>query len=150
MAASKIMVIRHGEKPDGKASGVDIDGKKDDSSLIPRGWQRAGALATLFDPSDEKFIAGLAKPQYLYASDKSEETEGDRPRETITPLSEKLDIGIDTSFKKDEGKEMAAKAMKKEGIVLICWEHENIHHVANAIMGNDTSVPQKWPGDRFD
>jgi hypothetical protein len=36
------------------------------------------------------------------------------------------------------------------GTALICWQHEDIPSIANVIMGNDTTVPQKWPGDRFD
>jgi len=31
---------------------VDINGNQDPESLIPQGWQRAGALAAFFDPVD--------------------------------------------------------------------------------------------------
>jgi len=34
--------------------------------------------------------------------------------------------------------------------VLIGWHHEAIPALANAILGDDTTAPQKWPGDRFD
>ena len=39
-----VMVIRHGEKPDGSDRGVDAEGKKDNSSLTAVGWQRAEAF----------------------------------------------------------------------------------------------------------
>jgi hypothetical protein len=44
MAASKIMVIRHAEKPDdaGTISGIDVNGNQDREELTVRGWQRAG------------------------------------------------------------------------------------------------------------
>ena len=53
--ATKIMIIRHAEKPTTTPppplNGVTITGKQDKDSLIPRGWQRAGALVTLFAPA---------------------------------------------------------------------------------------------------
>src|SRR6478672_8454354 len=55
----QIYLIRHGEKPadppasplgapaaaSGPPFGVDIDGNQNEHSLLPRGWQRCGALA---------------------------------------------------------------------------------------------------------
>jgi hypothetical protein len=34
--------------------------------------------------------------------------------------------------------------------VLIAWQHEASPAIANQILGNDTTAPQKWPGSRFD
>ena len=45
-----VMVIRHGEKPDGSDRGVDAEGKQDDSSLTAVGWQRAEAWPTCSTP----------------------------------------------------------------------------------------------------
>jgi len=44
MRPSKIMIIRHVEKPskDGTVWGVNEDGTNDNESLTIRGWQRAG------------------------------------------------------------------------------------------------------------
>ena len=39
--------------------GVNINGNEDKESLIPRGWQRARTLASLFDPVDGNFRNGL-------------------------------------------------------------------------------------------
>ena len=36
------------------------------------------------------------------------------------------------------------------GTALISWQHEDIPCIANVILGNQTTVPQKWPGIRFD
>jgi hypothetical protein len=54
MTGSKIMVIRHAEKPDeaGTTFGVSVEGNQDPEALIVRGWQRAGALTTFFAPPD--------------------------------------------------------------------------------------------------
>jgi hypothetical protein len=60
-----IYIIRHGEKPadppsgapgqtppaPGPPFGVDVQGSQNPHSLLPRGWQRSGALIALFDPA---------------------------------------------------------------------------------------------------
>lgn len=46
-----VYIIRHGEKPDEgneRQHGDEIEGNICKSSLMPRGWQRAGALIHLF------------------------------------------------------------------------------------------------------
>ena len=50
MGALTLMIIRHAEKPDESfpGSGFTENGDKDKKSLVIRGWQRAGAWATLF------------------------------------------------------------------------------------------------------
>lgn len=60
-----IYIIRHGEKPADpplagpgqsppapeRPFGVDEQGNQNLHSLLPRGWQRSGALTVLFDPA---------------------------------------------------------------------------------------------------
>lgn len=153
MKAKKIMIVRHAEKPadSGAPYGVDVNGNQDSESLIPRGWQRAGALAAFFDPADGKLQnAGIAIPQHLYASGVGKHSNSLRPQQTITPLSEKLGIKIDSQYKKGDDADMIKDAMKCDGIVLIAWEHQDIPQIANLILDNSTTVPQTWPGDRFD
>src|SRR5260370_36656551 len=67
--AEKIMVIRHGEKPQGALPpyGVTTDGEQDVNSLLVTGWTRAGALAVLFAPSRGSLQSPeLAHPQTLF------------------------------------------------------------------------------------
>lgn len=149
----KIMIIRHAEKPadSGKPHGVDTDGEKDDESLIVRGWQRAGALAVLFAPSHGALQnPALVTPEFLFASGVARHSESERPQETITPLADKLGLAINTQATKGQEGQVAALATACGGFALIAWEHQNIHLIANAIVGNSTTVPQSWPGDRFD
>lgn len=69
MAATKIMLIRHAEKPNGGTHGVDPSGERDDEDLTVRGWQRAGALARLFLPASGTFSdPRLATPHTIFAS----------------------------------------------------------------------------------
>ena len=131
--APKIMVIRHAEKPaaTGSPFGVTADGTQDTESLIVQGWQRAGALGTLFAPSRGGLQSPeLATPQFLYASGIGKHSGSQRPQETITPLGAKLSLSINTNFLKGEEKDMVDDAVSQLGIVLICWEHEAIPGIA--------------------
>ena len=148
--AKKIMVIRHAEKPVGPYQGVDTDGNIDPESLITKGWQRAGALTVLFDPFRGTLQSNaLSIPQFLYASPPGSESKSKRPVQTITPLSVRIGLSINEGYGKSDYKKMADNAMSESGIVLIAWQHQDIPHIANHILGNH-SAPQTWPGDRFD
>jgi hypothetical protein len=148
----KIMIIRHAEKPpaSGEVFGVTAEGDQDAESLIIQGWQRAGALACLFAPTHGPLQnPELATPQFLLASDSKSGGGSERPVETITPLASKLGLTPKTHHKSDIDK-VAADAMAGGGTTLICWQHEDIPSISNVIVGNQTTVPQKWPGERFD
>ena len=133
--APRILLIRHAEKPDNESRGVNSDGSPDDKSLTVRGWQRAGAL-----------IGELADAKFLFASHSS----SSRPRQTLEPLSAKLNIRLNLDFGKGDESRLAAAAKACGGVVVICWQHEYMSAVANAIVGNTTTAPQKWPENRFD
>jgi hypothetical protein len=185
--ATKIMIIRHAEKPSSAAPdvppyGVSDTGDKDSESLTIQGWQRAGALTCFFDPAYGPLQnSHLAKPQFLYASKPSNQKNlkhgSRRPDETITPLANKLGLEINIDFMKGKEEKMVEDALQKSGIVLICWQHENIPISTNEGPGiakyildtgsyNFSQVPQcllygdspdpikgapdKWPDDRFD
>jgi hypothetical protein len=173
--ASTIMIIRHAEKPpEPPASpppfGVTPDGTRDEHSLSVRGWQRAGALVSLFVPAHPT-PSSIRAPQFIYAVkvDGDDEkprdsagarigTKGKRAQQTITPIAEKIRSTATLNFTFDKGDEaaMIASAMACPGVVLICWVHENIPRMASEIQVNSaTPVPQTWPTDaqgieRFD
>lgn len=159
---SKIMIIRHGEKPTEKSEkpyGVNADGKQDFESLLVRGWQRAGALAVLFDPARGPLQSpDLAIPDIVYASygkDKPDDTgsKSQRPLQTITPLADRLGITPNTQFEKGDETPLAADVMKRAGTVLISWQHQNILAIVNALTAGKPvhgTIPAAWPDDRFD
>ena len=164
----QIYVIRHGEKPadpppvsPGKPSsmpeppfGIDADGNQDAHSLLPRGWQRSGALAVLFAPAAGTLQAGLRTPTALYSPSYgvAHKTQEHRTYQTIQGLSGRLGLPIQSPLA--EGQEPAvAQAVLAAGaeVALVCWEHDHIPALAQAIPTVDgTSVPAAWPGDRFD
>lgn len=152
-AATKIMLIRHAEKPakDSTPYGVTRKGERSKESLEVRGWQRAGALANLLAPTNGRFQhASLAKPQFLYASKPLRRKGSRRPIETITPLANKLGIKIDSDFQRSDFESMMEEVFLSNGVVLICWQREYIPQIASRIMGSKKGVPQNWPEDCFD
>jgi len=164
---TSIMVIRHAEKPDGTHDGVTGHGNQDKESLIVRGWQRAGALAALFDPANGPLQnAHLAVPKVIYASDPEKGSDADdddgkkgskskRPFQTITPLAERLGImkKVNIKFAKGQEKQMVDSVLGETGVVLVSWQHQKIPDIAKHIVGSKPPtqpIPGKWPGDRFD
>jgi hypothetical protein len=153
--ASKIMIIRHGEKPNGHFAGVNESGASSPHDLIVRGWQRAGALACLFAPAQgplQNLL--LAKPAFIFASAAVDDpvpgnSRSRRSQETLTPLAQRIGVEIDLTFSKGEEKALAEAAKACDGPVLIAWQHENISTIVNSILGAKLA-PQNWPPDRFD
>jgi hypothetical protein len=159
MPGRTILIIRHAEKPVVNGdSGIDETGASDSESLTPRGWQRAGAWAELFVPALGQ-EAVLPTPVALFASNpdhKDDEATADdekeksrRPLETITPLADKLKIKVIDGIKKRDVQTVAAQAIAAPGVALICWQHELIIDIVDAISPTLQNVPDKWPGDRF-
>ena len=156
--ASRIMIIRHAEKPetDGAPFGVAEDGTPGSDGgknmLLVRGWTRAGALAALFAPARGPLQSpDLETPQHLYAC-KIEDDGSRRPHDTLVPLSRKLGVDIDASFGQDDFARMIGVATGQTGVVLVCWEHKRIQEITRLIPrhGNEPPDQYHWPGKRFD
>jgi hypothetical protein len=150
-----IYIIRHAEKPlQPPHSGVDFVGAQNEHSLLPRGWQRSGALAALFHPDFGPLQDGLRTPTMLVAPSWGHpgKTAAHRSYQTIQGLSERLDRPITAKFSQGEEHELADSLVPgQSGVVLICWEHKHIPLIAAALpLVSGTVIPPKWPGDRYD
>jgi broad specificity phosphatase PhoE len=163
-----IYIIRHGEKPADPPAvasgqtppapappfGVDSQGNENPHSLLPRGWQRSGALAVLFDPATGPLQAALQTPDALLSPDygSADKTAGHRTHETIQALSDRLGLAIVSAYAEgDEPALAAAVVSQNSGVVLICWEHDHIPALASSLPTvTGTVIPSPWPGDRFD
>ena len=163
-----IYIIRHGEKPADLPPadhghhapaptapfGVDYQGNEDEHSLLPRGWQRSGALAALFAPALGVPQAGLQVPTALLSLSYGDPatTITHRTYQTIQGLSERLGIPIASDFAEGQESQLAASVVSTySGAVLICWEHGHIPDIANNLPTvPGTVIPQKWDGTRFD
>lgn len=148
-----ILLMRHAEKPDGVASGVDEAGAADEQCLIVRGWQRAGALPGLFGKD-----APLPAPDRIYASatlklktpDGKIGSRSKRPTETVSVLAARLGLKTSGTFTQGQEAALVAEIATLAGTTLVCWQHESIPTIAANIMGNAVGLPATWPGDRFD
>jgi hypothetical protein len=161
-----IYIIRHGEKPADPASagpgdvasgppfGVDFQGMQNDHSLLPRGWQRSGALAVLFDPATGPLQAAPQTPGTLLSPSYGDpaKTAEHRTYQTIQALSDRLGTAIISDFAEGQEPQLAASVVSGySGVVLICWEHDHIPALASSLPATaGTAIPQQWPGDRFD
>jgi hypothetical protein len=153
MPATKIMLIRHAEKPsdDGSVQGVSPAGTPDTEALIVRGWQRAGALVRFFAPVRGALVdQRLATPRAIFASAVAKHSKSSRPQQTVLEIAAVLKLSLILDFPKGDEAALVAKAIAEDGPVLIAWEHEAIPAIANRIIGNSTTCPQNWPGSRFD
>ena len=163
-----IYIIRHGEKPadlplavHGQPKpvptapfGVDYQGNQNEHSLLPRGWQRSGALAALFAPALGVPQAGLQVPTALLSPSYGDpaQTTVHRTYQTIQGLGDRLGLKIASDFAEGQEPELAASVVSTySGVVLICWEHRHIPAIASSLPTvPGTVIPEKWSGDRFD
>lgn len=158
--ATKVMLIRHGEKPrvpevagEATAFGLLENGERSDYGLTVRGWQRAGALAVFFSPEGAAFRPrSLATPDVIFASAIGPHSRSLRMQQTVGPLQRKLGSAVTINFdhKKGEEEAMVAAALQSKGHVLICWSHEGIPIIAAKILGATSAAPGVWPEDRYD
>jgi hypothetical protein len=147
------MLIRHGEKSLGPPPyGVKEDGTQCPHSLIPQGWERAGALTSFFASPDRSEIV---TPTHIYASPPDKEADSPtaadidkshRPVQTVTPLSRKLQLELDERFTVGDEAAVAIDVNARQGVLLVSWEHKHIPLIAKVFNAN---VPDKWP-DRYD
>ena len=150
MGVSKVMIIRHAEKPvtdnDVKYAGINAQGQPDAESLIPMGWERAGGIANLFFPTNNSFQSPeLTAPAYIYAASPAikmklgpdgnilQDEPSQRPYQTISALYGKMRAnarqapGLSIAFDKDDYPAMVADVLALAGgAVLISWQHEDI------------------------
>jgi hypothetical protein len=150
-----IYIIRHAEKPfKPHLSGVDYEGGPNEHSLLPRGWQRSGALAALFHPDSGPLRPGLRTPTLLVSPSwgHPHKTAAHRSYQTIQGLSERLALPIASPFAQGHEQQLADSLVSSHsGVVLICWEHKHLPAIAAALpLADGTVIPEKWPGDRYD
>jgi broad specificity phosphatase PhoE len=145
-----VMIIRHGEKPDGSAEGFDASGRKDHHSLTKVGWERARGLVGVFDPAGGHLRQGLATPKRIYAAGRTADAEGERTRETVAPLAAALGVPVTTTYVRSGEKELAEHVASEGGTTLISWQHNGIPDLVDAFPGVMPTPPNDWPDNRYD
>lgn len=139
--------------------GVDYYGDQntttDAQCLTPRGWSRAGALVSFFDPYDGHLRTGIATPQQLLCPGYRKGQTPDLARmdhrtyQAICQLADELNVEIDFHYQEGDKKTMGQDlANVTTGITLVSWEHTAIPTIAKPIAPG-ADIPPTWP-DRFD
>ena len=150
-----LLMIRHAEKPSDGDVGVDDQGNANPDGLIPRGWQRAGALVSLFAPNGTTVTSALPAPGALVTTKYPKLVH--RPYLTVLPLSQRLGMAIVSEYAVDADPATVVSSLLavQSAVVLMCWEHDNLVNIVGALAGpvpvaNPADVPVSWPDDRFD
>lgn len=125
-----IAIIRHAEKPDVG------------DNLSCQGLNRALAL-----PNVLKEKVGI--PDYIYTPsiDNDDETRHVRMLQTITPFAVQYNLAINSDFKAQQIKSLSEDVLRKNGIVLIVWNHTEMRDIAEKLGVNK---PPKWKKQDFD
>ena len=150
-----LLMIRHGEKPSKGYQGIDEQGNANSDGLIPKGWERAGALVTLFAPNTTTLKSTLPSPGALVTPKYPKHVH--RPYLTLLPLSQRLNETILSEYAVDADPTAIVNsllAMENE-VVLVCWEREHLVNIVGAMartgsVANQEDIPTSWPDDRFD
>ncbi|KAH6885932.1 hypothetical protein B0T10DRAFT_563913 [Thelonectria olida] len=133
LAAAKptVYLIRHGEKPD------------DGNGLSVQGEMRAECLRNVFG-SSSKYNIGHIMAQAYKSSGKRQ-----RPYLTVLPLAGDLDLTVDTSCDRDDNDCVVdvVEGYDGNGNILICWEHDELNNIAEALGADDVD---NYPDDRYD
>ena|ERR1700761_2703461 len=129
MNVGTILLMRHAEKP------ADVG----DIHLSKAGYARADKLASYIPQT-------FGKPDFLFAAADSKNSV--RPRETLEPLSQAIQVTIDASHPDDDYAALASKLLTKphfEGkLTAVCWHHEKIPHFAKALGATAGEYPHPW------
>lgn len=131
---SRIILMRHADKTD--------DPYNED--LSDAGMARAEHLATYIPQT-------FGKPDYIIATAHSKHS--NRPRETVAPLANALDLKVQHDFENDDFEDLADEIFSnpeyKGKTLVICWHHGNLPAIAALLGAPQGSNPDPWPEDAY-
>jgi hypothetical protein len=127
----KIVIIRHGEKPD------------EGNNLSCQGLNRALELPAVL-------YAKYKLPDHIFVPDikSGKSTNKSRMYQTIVPFAVKYNMDIDTHYNIEDTKALADAIMKIPGYVLVVWEHNKIPEIVHALGIKDKEL--NWKNNDFD
>lgn len=130
-ALQKVVIIRHGEKPD---VGDNLSCKGlNRALLLPQ------VLYSKFKLPDKIFIPSV---------DNGKSANQLRMIETVAPFAVKYNLKIDSRFAVNDVKDLAPAILQTRGYVLVVWEHNKIDNLVKALGVKDNV--SKWDDKDFD
>ena len=133
-----VLLMRHAEKL--------TDGRID---LAPAGFARAKDLPQLFLGSSVGAAPKFPRPDVLFATHQSKHS--NRPFETIEPLSQALNLPVNSEFMDEDYASLARLLLGGQyagKIVLVAWHHDTLPQLAAALGVEPQPAP--WPPTQFD
>lgn len=129
-ALKRVIIIRHAEKPE------------HGDNLSCKGLNRALQLPEVLN---KKF--GLPDAIFVPAVNTGKSTSTARMYQTAVPFAVQYNLDINTKYDVKDVKDLSKEIFKKQGTVLLVWEHNAIDNIVRA-LGVDTK--EKWPDDDYD
>jgi hypothetical protein len=126
----KIVIIRHGEKPE-KGGNLTCRG-------LNRSLQLPKVIAAKFGVPDYTYVPTIKM---------ADKTSHARMFETVIPMAVKYNLTINSAFDEKDVAGLAIDLRKKKGTVLVVWEHSGIASLAHELGVADQLT---WPSDDFD
>ncbi|MGP3713546.1 hypothetical protein ACS5UA_22370 [Brucella sp. RRSP16] len=139
-----IILVRHGEKPEGGLGQLSCRGLNRSLKLpavIARDFGKPDAIFAP-NPAKEKMDGGVS---YAYI----------RPLATVEPTAIRFEMPVDTRFGYDEIEKLQAALEQPQyasATILIGWEHKQLYKLARNLLqenGGDKAAVPKWRGDDF-
>jgi len=140
-----IILVRHGEKPEGGMGQLSCRGLNRSLKLpavIAKDFGKPDAIFAP-DPAKEKMDGGVS---YAYI----------RPLATVEPTAIRFGMPVDTRFGYGEIEKLQAALEQPQyasATILIGWEHKQLYKLARNLLqenGGDKAAVPKWRGDDFD
>ncbi|MDQ6812768.1 MAG: histidine phosphatase family protein [Bacteroidota bacterium] len=126
----KIVIIRHGEKPD-RGDNLSCQGLSRSLKLVNALHKKIGI------------------PDYVYvpAINTGKSTSTVRMYQTIVPFAVKYNLDINTKYDVKNAEELVKSIRKKNGTVLLVWEHKAVQNILRELGINN---PPEWSDNDFD
>ena len=135
-----IVVIRHAEEPHDPGN----------PHLSKDGTARADRFVE-FMTHDPAMIR-LGTPAAIFATETTNDGNGQRTQETVAPLAKVLRLQVQTPYHGKDYDKLARRIMSDPALagktVVICWNHEWIPELAVAL--GVTPAPPKWKSKVYD
>jgi hypothetical protein len=144
-AAETIVMVRHGEKPDGGLG-----------QLSCQGLNRSLALPNvLFGKFGKPFVIFAPNPG-VQKNDQGQKYNYIRPLATIEPTAIRAGLPVNTQWSFTDIGALKTELLSKElqgKTVFVAWEHQLLEQLARNIvkqLGTDAAVVPVWDGKDFD
>ena len=137
---ARIILIRHAEKPADKSN----------PHLSPAGERRAGWLVSFI--TKDSTMTRFGMPAAIFATRTTKDDNGQRTQETVAPLAKALNLPVQTPYLGRSYAKLAKLVLTNPEFtgktVLICWNHEQIPELVEAL--GVSPGPGKWKQSVYD